>query len=272
MFRFAAAMVMAVCASFGGCASSKHTPTVHINLARGLPSEEIVIAYVLEGAFGTYGHHELVKVSSASYLIKTSVGRKLADRIRVIVWTPGCEALTFDNALGDSPDITRSFSCAPLLPVTLSGQIHPVDLLHQKASEVSVVYEANWLCVKLSEGLVEKGKFWGGSCLVPQFSLGRARVNARGIFEIKLPGLTRPSVLEATLDLTVSEIKSRKFRALEPESEDWREAHALRIASSYPKNLAFVEQNDLSNEDLTHQSTGITSRLNQQLLDPDKFD
>jgi hypothetical protein len=248
VFRLAAVPlgVWVICVFLTACSSSKQYPTVIVNLPSGLPTEGFVIAYVLYGGFGMDGHRDFVKAGLPSYLIKASAANKSADRILVFIWTPGCKISIFDIVLKNSSGVTRTFSCAELAPVTLSGQIQPVDLLHKMRSEVSVSYSADWLCTQVPLGLVGNGKFASVSCMVWEFSLGRAKVGAKGTFKIELPGLSvgpESSDPGGTLHLLVHDCKTRHFiAALQPESEDWQEAQGLRIALSYPGNLTFVER------------------------------
>jgi len=151
---------------------------------------------------------------------------------------------TFDISLNASSDVERAFSCAPLNQVVLAGRVRKLRIPQKGNVELSVVYSADWLCTQIPQGL-KKGKLGVVDCTVPEFMLGTSKIAADGAFKIALPGLgsgSRTLLAQGKIELAIRNRKSGDLIPVEPESEEWREGHGLRLATSYPDGVAFVER------------------------------
>ena len=217
--------------------AAQHPHRVTVFLPADLVSEKVEAHYVLYGPFGAYGGTASPKADSQSVEIRTVVDGKPASQVRMFVWAAGCRIATFDVPLPEFSDVYLFFPCIPLSTISLIGQINDPDLLRKKPAEVRVDYLDSWAC----------GFFDFADCMVPQFSLGIAKPDAEGIFEIDLPDFSADPISsgaddKAEIQFVLREIGTWNLIAfLEPTSEELRTpAGALRPASSYPQNLVFV--------------------------------
>ena len=135
-------------------------------------------------------------------------------------------------------DIRESFVCAFLPTLNLEGQVRSPQLLRKRNAEVSVAYIAKWSC-----------EFFGFTdCMVPQLQLETAKPDGSGVFTIEIPDFSADPIAVSgiyggELELILRDAKTWNHIAiLAPESETLRTSGlALKIESSYPRNLALVE-------------------------------
>src|SRR5258708_39583577 len=192
-------------------------PRVTIILPEGIPSEKVVVQYVLYGSFGASGNFVPSRPNSRSLEIRTSIASKAANRIKMFVWAPGCKIATFEMALHNSSDIDEPFLCAFLPKVRLEGKIGS-ELRTKQNAEVSVIYSAEWACT-----------FFGFfDCMIPQIQLGTAKLDVNGTFAIEIPDfasdpIASPSIDGAELHLLLREAKTWNHIAnLEAEVAEFR--------------------------------------------------
>lgn len=216
-------------------------PTLTVTLPRGIPSEKIVIRYVLGGPFGAHGDYVRPMAHADSYLIPTSVEGKPGESIQMVAWAPGCETRTFTVELRQRAYNELPFECTILPMVTLTGHIHPVDLIRGKPSEVAIWYLAEWEC-----------KFFGwADCMVPQFEVATARPDAYGFFEVELPDFSSDPIagdakhwgaFTGEFRVVLRETGTwNPIASLQTELRDLRTpGWGLKIMSTYPSDLVFV--------------------------------
>lgn len=221
-------------------AHGRALPRVVITLPAGVSSEKVVLDYVLYGSFGADGSYGLLSAQASTYTIYASSSHgKVAAKIKIIVWAPGCKFQTFDISLDEHSDIQQPFLCAPLPNVTVNGQLRLSRIVPGNPTEITFHYLAGWAC-----------RFFGfADCMVPQFDMGAAVPNAEGSFEIVLPDFSADPVAtemdgDEEFSLTLRETKTWNLVTfLEPESIDVRTpGRNLRVQSAYPKSLAFLPQ------------------------------
>jgi hypothetical protein len=230
---------------WAACTARAQTPEpqhpLFVTLPPGVPSEKVHINYVLGGRFGAYGGYVRPIANANSYSIPTSVEGKPAERIQMVAWAPGCETRTFNVKLPERPYNEVQFGCTILPMVTLTGRIHPVDLIQGKPSEVSIWYLADWEC-----------KFFGlADCMVPQFEVAIVKPDANGFFEVELPDFSSDSIAGDTKRwegfageflLVLRETKTwNPIASLQAELSDFRTPGGrLKIMAAYPSDLIFI--------------------------------
>jgi len=208
-------------------------PKVSIVLSADVPPDKVAIQYYLYGSFGASGGGASPEPTSRSVEILPSVKGKVADRLKLFVWAPGCQIATFDVAIQLS-DLREFYSCSPQSTVRLVGKILDSGLLHNK-SEIAVYYLADWAC-----------DFFGlADCRVPQILLGTVTPEMSGRFEMSLPDFgTDPTSSKpggADFEVVLREATTWNLIAyLQPEEQKLRTTAGLKPASSYPQPVVFV--------------------------------
>ena len=204
MLRSCSAVLTSVL--IGACVHPQEAPAsprLRLFLPPNVPSDKVEIRYTLYGVFGAYGSFVKAKADSASVEIPLSVNGQAAGEIKVFAWGPGCRVTRFDIKVEDL-DLHESYSCEPLPFVLLNGQVEQRPLRQQEPVEVDVEYLANWAC----------DFFELNDCMVPQFSVGVAKVESVGHFEISLPDFAadpacKGSRAPATFELVLREGKTQ---------------------------------------------------------------
>jgi hypothetical protein len=212
-----------------------------VTLPPGVPSENVHINYVLGGRFGAYGAFARPIANADVYSIPTSVESEPAESIQMVAWAPGCETRTFNVKLPERAHNELQFECTILPMVTLTGRIHPVDLIQGKPSEVSIWYLADWEC-----------KFFGlADCMVPQFEVATVKPDANGFFEVELPDFSSDPIagdkhrwggFAGEFRLVLRETKTwNPIASLQVELSDLRTpGGGLKIMAAYPSDLVFI--------------------------------
>jgi hypothetical protein len=211
-------------------------PKVSITLMPDVPYGKVFGHYALYGSFGAYSGF-VREPSSRTLQIPIVVEGKPATQIKMFIGAPGCKIATFDIPIRNLLGTRESFSCSPVPTVVLVGQIRPASLIRHEGATVSVDFMAGWACA-----------FYGfGDCMVPQISFGSAKLNAEGVFEIELPGLSADSSVSDSdngtgLEVILRDAKTHNILAfLEPESDALRTASGnVRISTIYPQNMVFI--------------------------------
>ena len=167
---------------------------------------------------------------------RTAVKGKVADRLKLFAWAPGCETETYDIAIQVS-EVREFYHCHPLPMVTLVGQV-ATTVPRTKPAEVQVNYAADWACHFF--GLPD----W--DCMTAQIPLGTAKLDTDGRFEIHLPDFcedpTSSRLGGASFYFVLIEIETLNVIALlQPESPSLRAFDGLKPASLYPAPVVFVK-------------------------------
>lgn len=234
--RSAVLLASLLIGGFGHAQDVSSSPRLRLFLPPNVTSDKVEIRYTLYGAFGAYGSFVIAKPDSASAEIPLSVSGQVAGEIKAFAWAPGCHVARFNIKVGEL-DIHESYSCEPLPFVLLRGQVEQSSLLHQRPAEVQVEYLASWACdfFELSD------------CMVPQFSVGTARIDSAGRFEINLPDFAADPACEAsrasaTFEVTLRDVRTyNPIASLSPRSKTLRILNGvLKPASVYPNPTMFI--------------------------------
>lgn len=236
--RRSCGITLLISSLIGACAGAQDvSPAVRFRLflPPDVPSEKVEIRYVLYGAFGANGNFLNPRPNTAFVEIPLGMDGTPAEEIRAFAWAPGCRIKTFDIKL-EGVDVPQDYSCEPLPSVVLTGDIKKLELRKEEA-EIQVDYLANWAC-----------EFFGfADCMVPQFSVGAAKPDPTGRFEMDLPDFAsdparRGSALSSTFQLVLRELKTKNPIAfLNPEPESMQvPGGGLKPMSVYPDRVMFI--------------------------------
>jgi hypothetical protein len=121
------------------------------------------------------------------YVIDASVGGTAADRVRAVLFIPGCEMTTLDVAI-QGKDVVREAKCALLPRWTLKGQIVDAAITKTGWLKVDVTYRANWVSTLFAAGVEQANVF--NKPLV-EFDVASVPVSKNKSFSVELPILAR---------------------------------------------------------------------------------
>ena len=209
-------------------------PKVVIILPVGVPSDKVDLQGYLYGTFGAFGVQNVrVAQNMRSLEIETAIEGKVADRLKLLAWAPGCKIATFDIPVQQA-DVQESFSCNALSTVTLAGRISAISLPQKEHAQIDVRYLVDWACDFF--GLLD--------CRVPLILIATATPDRDGRFEVRLPDFAADSTSSrpggAEFDFMLREVKTGNLIAwLWPESPSLRSLGGLKPASSYPRPMVF---------------------------------
>ncbi|MGC9970131.1 MAG: hypothetical protein ABSE56_06045 [Bryobacteraceae bacterium] len=210
-------------------------PRISISFPPDVLSETVDIRYHMSGPFGGYGGFVRPQRDVHVYRIEAAVDGKPATGIKIIVYAPGCEIATFDEALSGLSTVPEEFTCRRLPSVSLSGKIIPKDVLRGRGPEVKVSYMAHWA----------HGFFGIVDGPVTAIPVATAIPDAEGFFQVQLPDFGRdPTAARADRDgaflFWLREAETwNVISKLEP--SDFKSATGeLRIQSWYPPDLTFA--------------------------------
>jgi hypothetical protein len=121
----------------------------------------------------------------SQYVVNASVDGAAADRVRAVLFLPGCEMTTLDVAI-QGKDVVREAKCLVLPHWTLKGQI--VDAATTKTGwlKVDITYRANWVGTLFEAGVEQPNVF--NKPLV-EFDVASVPVAKNKSFTLELPVL-----------------------------------------------------------------------------------
>jgi len=213
----------------------QRVPKVIVILPVDVPSDKLNLQGYLYRTFGAFGVQPVrVDQNMRSLEIVAAVQGKVADRLKLLAWAPGCKIATFDIAIQQA-DAQEFFYCNALSTATLAGRISASSLPQKEHAEVDVRYLADWACDFF--GLLD--------CQVPMILIATATPDRDGRFEVRLPDFAADSTSSrpggAEFDFMLREIRTGNLIAwLWPESTSLRSLGGLRPASAYPRPTIFV--------------------------------
>lgn len=85
-----------------------------ISLPSNIDSNQVQIRYFLTGAFGGYGSFVREGSGKHKYIIDTTVERRPAETLKVIVYAPGCQVVTISVASLSNSSRQADFICEKL--------------------------------------------------------------------------------------------------------------------------------------------------------------
>jgi|HubBroStandDraft_6_1064221.scaffolds.fasta_scaffold245760_1 hypothetical protein len=237
---FLAVLLMAVSAHFSMMQPKQDpasSPTVSISLPADIPSETVQIRYLMAGSFGGYGGFIEPRPNQTSYEIDASTQGKPANSIKILVYAAGCKIQTFDLDLTRVSYPKGRFVCELLPQIRIDGEI-PSDLMRHENAELNVSYMAFWA-----------SRFLGiADGPVTEFQVVKTMPDPDGSFRVDIPAFSADNTGSAypggaSLRFTLRDSKTLNPIALNlsPEQAEYQsETHQLRILSSYPIGLKFV--------------------------------
>jgi hypothetical protein len=117
-------------------------PYFEIRIPDGIRSENVSIRYVLSG--DDFGGWVAARRGVSSYRIGTNHAGQRADRIKAILYAPGCAIEMFDVAIAGTEDLPYVFTCKPITTMTIAGRLIRTDQLNSSDFTVQAKYIARW--------------------------------------------------------------------------------------------------------------------------------
>jgi hypothetical protein len=128
------------------------------------------------------------------FSIDASVGGTAADRVRAVVFIPGCETSALDVSIQSKRE-GREAKCVPLPLWTLKGQVADVGIPKKGSLKVDVAYRANWVSRLFEVGQEQPNVF---NRPLIEFDVAYIRLSKGRSFSVELPILARdPGELSA---------------------------------------------------------------------------
>lgn len=234
-FRSVVLLISLLVATCATAQTGSQPAQLHLHLPPNVPSENIVLRYVLYGVFGANGKFVDVKADSPAVEIPLAVEGRPADEIKAFAWALGCQIKTFDIRV-EGIDTQETYSCDPLPGVLLNGTIQKFQSVGGDVTQIQVDYLAGWAC-----------EFFGfADCMVPQFRIGSTKPDSTGRFELEVPDFAsdpacNSSRSSSAFQLTLREVKTKNIVAfLNPEPKDLQAPGGIKPASEYPNSTPFI--------------------------------
>ena len=209
------------------------TPPFEIRLPSEVRSEQVQVRYYLAGPFGAKGGFLKAEPERNSYLIETSVNHQAADSLRVILYAPGCQIVTFSFDSISDAEKGADVNCEDLPPLTFSGRVELPEALRARPYEVEISYLAYWAHTFFR---IEDGP-------VTSFVLARVAPTESGDFHVELPNFTKDVVTasyrrHAGLQFIARELDTGNIVAfLAPVNVHENDSRDLAIKPKYPAEV-----------------------------------
>ena len=137
--------------SIGWAQKVRSGPELLIDLPLKNAPDSVEVAYsIVAGQFHSYTLSSKVKpqfedeLASWQFVIEAGVHRIAADRVRAVVFLPGCKTSSLDVAF-HGKTLGRDVQCARLPGWTLKGQLVDAAVAKAGSLKVDVAYKANWV-------------------------------------------------------------------------------------------------------------------------------
>jgi hypothetical protein len=154
-------------------------------------SDSIEVAYSINARqFHAYNMSKVKPTSGFAdpvvtwqFVIEAGVNRIAADRVRAVVFMPGCKTSSLDVAF-HGKTLSRDVQCARLSHWTLKGQLVDAAVAKTGSLKVDVAYRANWVSnfLEVDELAI--------------FDVATTSVSKNGSFSVELPILALDSAEE----------------------------------------------------------------------------
>jgi hypothetical protein len=137
--------------SIGWAQKANNGPLLSVEIPNGLALNSVEVAFsVNRGELYSYNTPKALNIPATGnstfqrYVIDASVGGTAADRVRAVVFMPGCETNSLDVAI-HGKSVARDVKCVQLPHWTLKGQIVDSAITKTGWLKVDVTYRANWV-------------------------------------------------------------------------------------------------------------------------------
>jgi hypothetical protein len=179
-------------AALGWAQRVRGGPELWIELPVKTESNSAEVAYSIDaGQFHTYTMSKskpaFGNLATWQFVIEAGVNRIAADRVRAVVFIPGCKTSSLDVAF-HGKTLSHDVRCARLSHWTLKGQMVYVAVAKTGSLKVDVTYKANWVSDFL--GLAVDQLAW--------FDVATTSVSKNGSFSLDLPILALDPAEENT--------------------------------------------------------------------------
>lgn len=179
-------------ASIGWAQRVRGGPELWIELPVKTASDSVEVAYsIVAGQFHSYTMSSKAKppfgsLATWQFVIEAGVNRIAADRVRAVVFMPGCKTSSLDVAF-HGKTLSRDVQCARLSHWTLKGQLVDAAVAKTGSLKVDVAYKANWVSNFLELAVDQ----------VAIFDVATTSVSKNGSFSVELPILALDSAEES---------------------------------------------------------------------------
>ena len=176
--------------SIGWAQKVRGGPELWIDLPVENGLGRVEVAYsIVAGQFHSYTMSSKARppfggLASWEFVIEAGVHRISADRVRAVVFLPGCKISSLDVAF-HGKTLRRDVQCARLSGWTLKGQLVDAAVAKTGSLKVDVAYKANWV-----SNFLEVDE-------LPIFDVATTSVSNNGSFSVELPILALDSAEES---------------------------------------------------------------------------
>ena len=216
-------------------------PNIIIELPADIASEKVELRYFLVGSFGGYGDSVNKQPGVHSYMVPAGVNGSMATNAKIVAYAPGCAFMTWDIPIHDATDQKKTFTCAPLGILPLSGKIQTSKYYKGKNAMVEVLYVSNF-----SESF-----FHVADGMVTIFPVAQSRLEPNGTFQISMPDLLKdPAASVFKFDPSSFRFVLREpgtlniIATLELKDSHYKNQSSLPLAASYPGTVSFAEESN----------------------------
>jgi hypothetical protein len=177
-------------ASIGWAQKVRGGPELWIELPVENGPGKVEVAYsIVAGQFHSYTMSSKARpqfggLVSWRFVIEAAVHRIAADRVRAVVFMPGCKTSSLDVAF-HGKTLGRDVQCARLSLCTLKGQLVNAAVAKTGSLEVDIAYRANWV-----SNFLEADE-------LAIFDVATTSVSKNGSFSVELPILALDSAEES---------------------------------------------------------------------------
>jgi len=211
------------------------TPPFEIRLPSEVRSEQVQVRYFLTGPFGGNGGFLKPEPERNSYLIETSVNHQAAESLKVILYAPGCQIVTFSVAPISEAEKGADVTCEDLPPMTFNGRVELPEALRGRPYEIEITYMAYWAhsFFRIADGAVTS------------FVVARVAPDESGAFHVELPNFNKDAVTvshrrDAGLQFMARELDTGNIvTLLAPVNVRDNDARGLAIKPKYPAEVIF---------------------------------
>jgi hypothetical protein len=210
---------------------------ITLNLPPDVASETVQINYFMLGLFGGYGGFVTREKGRVSYDIPASVDGKLAEKVKIIAYIPGCEIAKLEITMQAGSE-ARTIPCKALRQVPLHGRILPVSVAQTPSIEVEITYQADW-----------DHEFFGiADGMITSFQVATVSPEEDGRFEVELPDfLSQAGLGKGSFQFMLRNKSSRNIIAiLKPGTMPRFVGGLLPICSSYEPFVLFSADTPVS--------------------------
>jgi len=206
-----------------------------IRLPSEVRSEQVQARYFLTGPFGAHGDFVKAEPERNTYLIETSVNHQSAETLKVILYTPGCQIVTFTVPSSSDFEKGADVTCEDLPPMAFNGRVDLPEALRGRPYELEITYRAYWAhgFFRIAEGPVTT------------FEVARVTPDESGVFHVQLPNFSKDVVTEsyrreAGLRFIARGLGSGNILSrLAPVSLQGKDPLDLAIKPKYPSQVIF---------------------------------